>query len=173
MDEVRRNLELDHIVAKILAQRQANRRIVGQDHDPLMLRRQPQLFLGADHPLRLDATDDRRLKRLVLQLLDIRIDQPRARQCQRHPLPLGDVRRARHNRQPMLTGNDRRQHEPVGVRVPLDLLDLGNVDPIPLLSEPCNPLGLQPGQRQAPPNLFGTEIGRRQFLQPLHRYQHG
>jgi hypothetical protein len=51
MDKIRSDLELDHRLAEPLRQRRPFRRFGFENHDPLVLVREPQLLLGADHAL--------------------------------------------------------------------------------------------------------------------------
>ena len=80
---VRRELDVEDVSPRTCGQRRADRRVLGQDEDALVLVGEAELLLGADHARGLDAADLRRLEHG--RLAGVAVDQPRADARRRRP----------------------------------------------------------------------------------------
>ena len=105
-----------------------------EDHDAFVLVREPQLFLGADHPLRANAADRARLQRAIDLPFGVTVDQ-RAPASARATICPARCWRAGDDPQPMLAGIDRRQDQAIRVGVRLDRFDVTDVDLVPAIAD--------------------------------------
>ena len=172
MNQVWRDLELDDVIAEVIAKRYADRGVVRQHEDTLMLFRHAELLLGADHPLGLHPTNLAGLERLVLQRVDIGIDQSRANERERDLLARQNIRRAGDDSELMRAGVDGCQNEAIRVGVRHNGDDFADEDVLPLLANAGDALGLQAGHRQSVGNLSRWEFGVDHITEPANGYAH-
>ncbi len=74
--------------------------------------------------------------------------------------------------EPMLASFDVRQHQPVGVGMTLDLVDVCREDSVPIGADDIDLFDLESGQRQATRELDRIDIRSNEFIQPLQRNSH-
>ena len=161
------DVDIEHHVAVQLGERHAERRVVGQDQDPVAVGGQVQLLPRAQHPVAHHAH--------LLGALDPSVTrQDRARQRDRDPLARGDVGRPAHDRQrlaPVAKG-DGGQRQPVGPRVLVDREQLAGHDLLPVGAPPFDLLDLHAQQRQPFGELLRREVDVDELAQPGHRDPH-
>ena len=180
------DVEREDRIAQVVDQRRPHRRIIRQDQVALVLLAQVELLLRADHPFGHDAANLVRLQLDDPALLAVAVHQPRAGEGEGHLRSLApaevlvDVRievgRARDDPQRRLAAVlDPHQGQPVGLRVPLHVQDLADVDlvPIPQLADLVDGLDFHPRQRQPLGQRRRREGEVDEVFEPRERNFHG
>ena len=127
----------------------------------------PDLVLGQDHPVGLDAAQLRLAERRAVW-------HHRARARHRHDLARGDVGRAADDRARLAgAGVDRADGQAVGIRVRFRGQDVAD-DEVGDIPDPnvVQPLHLQPAHRQDVGDLLGGHAGVAVLAQPCNRDSH-
>ncbi len=180
------DVELQDRVAQVVGQRHADRRIGGQDEDPLVFVAQVKLLLGANHALRHDPADFTGLQGSDLAFGAVAVNQPRADDGERDLRPAAaaqvlpdiavKVRRAcDHGQRLGRAVFDARQHQPIGVGVARDREDLTDEElvALPHRADLADRIHLQPGQSQPLRQLFHRQGDINIVFQPVKRNLHG
>ena len=165
---VRRDVEIEDGVSKVLCERRADRRVGGEDEYALVFAGEAQLLLRADHARRLDAPDLRRLEDGGLPAPAI--DQASAGPGERDLLARSHVGRAADHRQRLFTTVvDRREPQTVRVRVRIDGQHAANGDQlfVPITTDTINTLRFEAGHGQAVANLLWAEVDVHVFGEPF------
>ena len=160
------DIDVEHDVAIELGQRCPERRVLGQDQDPVGVAGQAELVTRAQHPVADDAH--------LLGPLDAPVaGQDRARQRDRDALAGGDVGRTAHDLE-RLAGADRDtgQRQPVGTRMALDREQLPDDDVAPVIAPADEPFDLHAEQGQPFRDLLGRQVDVDEFAQPGQRCLH-
>ena len=163
---VRLDVDVEDRVAVQLGERPPERRVGGEDQDPVGIGGQAELVARAEHPVADDA-----------HLLGP-LDPPVARQdgtgkCHRDPLAGRDVRRAADDLERLaVAGRDARQRQPVGARMALHGQQLPDDDVLPVLAPADDALDLHPEQRQTLGEGLGAEVDVDVLAQPAERDLH-
>ena len=157
---VRLDVDVEHDVAVEVGQRAPERRVRGQDQDPVGVGGQAELVARAEHAVADDAH--------LLGPLDPPVaGQDRAGQRHRDALAGGDVRRAADDLERLaVTDRDPRQRQPVGARMALDRQQLADDDVLPVLAPAVDALDLHPEQRQALGELLRRQVDVDVVAQP-------
>jgi len=163
---VRLHVHVEHDVAVELGQVATQRDVGRQDEDAFGVARDAQLVAGAEHALRRDAH--------LLGLLDAPIArQDGAGQRDGHALSGSDVVRAAHDVQRLARPDrDRREMEPVRVRMVLDAEELAHHHRAPVGAPLFDLLHLHAQQGEAFRELLWGEVDVDVVAEPVERDSH-
>ena len=160
------DVDVEHGVAIQLGQRPAERRIRGQDQDPLGVAGQAQLVARAEHPVADDAH--------LLGPLDPPVARQHGpRQRDRHPLAGSDVRCAAHDLERLARARGHgREREPVGPRVRFDRQELADHHVAPVGAPFLDALDLHPEHGQPLGERLRGQLDVDELAQPGERHPH-
>ena len=163
---VRLDVDIEHGVAVELDQRAPDRRVGGEDQDPVGVGGQTELVARAEHAVADDAH--------LLGPLDPPIaGQDGAGERHRDALAGGDVGRAADDVERLAVADrDPCQRQPVGARMALDGQQLADDHVPPVLAPADDALDLHPEQGQSLGERLGAEVDVDVVAQPAERDLH-
>ena len=163
---VRLDVDVEDGVTEQLDERPSERRVGGQDEDPVGVGGQAELVARAEHAVADHAH--------LLGPLDPPIaGQDRAGQGDGHALAGGDVGGAADDLERLAVAQrDARQRQPIGARMALDRQQLADDDVPPVVAPADDPLDLHAEHREALGELLGRQVDVDVLAQPRQRHPH-
>ena len=151
----------------------AERGVLGEDEDALVVVAEAELLLAEDHAGRVDAADGAQLQ--LRALAAVAIDEHRALGGEGDLLSGGHVGRSADDRLRPVTDIDGCEDEAVGVGMWVDREHLGDADElgVPLLADDLPALDLRDGVGDTGGELRGREVNVDVVAQPGERQFHG
>ena len=163
---VRFDVDIEDGVAEQLDERPSERRVGGEDQDPVRVGGQPELVTRAQHPVADHAH--------LLGPLDPPVTgQHGAGQGDRHALAGRDVRGAAHDLERLAVAErDTRQRQPVRPRMALHGKQLADDDVPPVVAPADDPLDLHAEHREPLGELLGREVDIDVLGEPREGHPH-
>ena len=167
---MRPGVQIEDGVAEVIAERDADRSVLGKHQDTLVLIRKTKLPFGADHPCGFDAANRARFE--DRRLTGVSIDELGTDFCKGDFLSGGEVGSAADDRFGPGSGIYRREAQPIGVRMRGDVDHQSNRDVVPGTTNLLDRFDLGDRQRQTACEVLHREGDVHEFREPLQRNLH-